>query len=139
MQNIEGILKNLNSSLLNFSITVKKLNKSLTFSSTRGNFLLTDIIPAINLVGDDQLVTCIPSSILEEHLGIEDVNDSIGVGKQLVTCYVFDNLIKDDTRLEAKFITKFYDYERLFRYSYLYSNPLILNQILNYIRYLHSG
>ncbi len=49
---------------------------------------------------------------MEEHLGIEDVNDSIGVGKQLITCYVFNNLIKDDTRLEAKFITTFYDYER---------------------------
>jgi len=110
LQNDE-LLDHLNSSLKNFQITVNEQDFSFNFTSKNSIFYLNDVKPVINLIIDDNLLSCYPTSLLSYSDNYEDINDVIGLGKRIYYRFKYDIKGSPDDQLFADFIISLYDQE----------------------------
>ncbi|MHA1207460.1 MAG: glycoside hydrolase family 36 protein, partial [Candidatus Hodarchaeales archaeon] len=110
LQNDE-LLDHLNSTLKNLQIIVNKHDFSFNFASKDGQFYLQDIAPVINLIIDDNLVSCSPTSLLSHSNECEEIRDVIGSGKRVYYRFKYDIKGIQDSQLFADFVITLYDQE----------------------------
>ena len=107
----DKLLDHLNSTLNNLQITLNKHDFSFNFASKDGQFYLHGSKPVINLIIDDNLLSCSPTSLLSHSNDYEEIRDVIGSGKRVYYRFNYDIKGIQDSQLFADFVITLYDQE----------------------------
>ena len=110
----DELLDHLNSTLKNIQITANKQDFSFNFGSKDNQFYLQRIKPVINLIIDDNLLSCSPISLLSYSNSYEEIRDVIGSGKRIFYRFKYDIKGNPVSHLFADFVITLYDHDEYF-------------------------